>query len=485
MEGPETFRFLSETRSLVDCGWDDVDVPKLWRYNLHYFDDLNAEGSQDRRAWHVQLMGRWIRENPPARGTGWDPYPTSLRIVNWIKWAWSGNELSTEAIQSLAVQARWLSKRLEWHLVGNHLFVNAKALVFAGVFFEGSEADQWRRKGEAILREQIPEQILADGGQFERSPMYHALALEDMLDLQNLTQACLDPATVTELGSLVKSRIPAMRSFLQAMTHPDGEIAFFNDAAIDVHPPPLALDAYARRLGHPPLELKTEGITQLSESGYVRVCSGNAVLIADVGRIGPDYLPGHAHADTLSFELSIGSRRVLVNSGTSEYGIGVERLRQRGTAAHNALTVSRENSSEVWGGFRVARRAAILELHIRSEGNESIVSCGHDGFTRLPGRPEHRRCWRLSPGRLEVKDSVSHPARLEAHFHWAPGWDVKPVGGTLQTIEGFGIRMGVTVVGGVPRVEPATWHPRFGQAQPSLKTVVEVHGTDLLTSFNW
>ena len=109
--------------------------------------------------------------------------------MNWNKFALSGNELSDAARDSLAIQARWLRKRLEWHLLGNHLFANAKALVFVGLFFCGEEADGWLRTGTQILRKQIPEQILADGAQFELSPMYHALALEDVLDLVNITRA--------------------------------------------------------------------------------------------------------------------------------------------------------------------------------------------------------------------------------------------------------------------------------------------------------
>ena len=53
-----------------------------------------------------------------------------------------------------------------------------------------------------------------------------------------------------------------------------------------------------------------------------------AVVLCDIGRIGPDYLPGHAHADTLSFELSLAGERVIVNSGISEYGLSSERIRR-------------------------------------------------------------------------------------------------------------------------------------------------------------
>jgi uncharacterized heparinase superfamily protein len=127
---PEKFRFLSREIELpVSGGWDDAQTPKLWRYNLHYFDDLNAVGSDTRAAWHQALIARWIRENPPGQGTGWEPYPTSIRIVNWIKWALRGPQLEADQLRSLANQVRWLIKRVEHHLLGNHLLANAKAMM--------------------------------------------------------------------------------------------------------------------------------------------------------------------------------------------------------------------------------------------------------------------------------------------------------------------------------------------------------------------
>ena len=129
------------------------------------------------------IIQQWIDQNPPVAGNGWEPYPTSLRIVNWIKWALSGNKLSSEANQSLATQVRHLCGNIEYHLLGNHLFVNAKALVYAGLYFDGEEAQGWYRRGIEILIEQIPEQFLSDGAHFELSTTYHALLTEDLLDI--------------------------------------------------------------------------------------------------------------------------------------------------------------------------------------------------------------------------------------------------------------------------------------------------------------
>lgn len=481
--GPATFRFMGEARTLAADGWNPAGAEALWLYNLHYFADLHSAGAQDRRAWHRALMTRWVAENPPGTGVGWDPYPVSLRVVNWIKWALDGNALPVDCIDSLAVQARWLLRRLEWHLLGNHLFVNAKALIFAGLFFAGPEALRWLAAGVAILRAQLPEQILGDGGQFERSPMYHALALEDVLDLCNVSRA-YPGALPADLAEALNERVDPMRRWLAAMCHPDGEISFFNDAAIGVAPAPVELFAYARRLGFPGMEPLADGVVHLAESGYVRVQRGPMVALLDVAPVGPDHLPGHAHADTLSFELSLHGTRVLVNSGTSRYGTGAERLRQRGTAAHNTVDVDGADSSEVWGGFRVARRARPRELTVGAVGDRVSVGCSHDGYRRLTRPVTHRREWRFSPGALDVADAVPGATTARAHWHWGPDVTLSgdgPFAGTLPdghtfAFDGEGVSW---------RREVTTWHPELGANVPAPLLVGALAADTCTTRLRW
>ena len=103
MPGPARFRFLNEEHEVRDAaGWNDPRREKLWLYQLHYFDDLVAEGAAGRTAWHAALIGRWIAENPPGQGNGWEPYPLARRIVNWAKWAWAGNALPPGAATATA-----------------------------------------------------------------------------------------------------------------------------------------------------------------------------------------------------------------------------------------------------------------------------------------------------------------------------------------------------------------------------------------------
>lgn len=489
MVGAERFCFLNEVRDLTAHGWDDAALEKLWRYNLHYFDDLNAQDAPVRGAWHQALLLRWVRENPPAAGSGWEPYPASLRIVNWIKWTLGGNALPSECLDSLAVQVRWLAQRLEIHLLGNHLFANAKALVFAGLFFDGPEATAWLEKGMRILAREVPEQILADGGQFERSTMYHALALEDMLDLLNVTAAfagAVPPlwrATVADW----RARIGPMRNWLAAMCHPDGEIGLFNDAAFGIAPAPAELERYADDLGLAPSGRAPLGVAHLAQSGYVRVAQDEMVALLDVAPIGPDYLPGHAHADTLSFELSVFGQRVLVNSGTSCYGLSPERTRQRETAAHNTVVVDGQSSSEVWAGFRVARRARPLGLEVVREGSVKVV-CSHDGFRRLPGQPVHTRQWMFDDASLVVEDRVSGLfGHAEARFHLHPGMTLGLLDDRMSGRIGLGdghlliwrVEMGEL------SIEESTYHPRFGIRWSSRCLVLRLRDGGSRIRFDW
>lgn len=486
--GPTDFQFLSELGSLPEIGWDGPQREKLWRYNQHYFDDLNAVEAASRNTWHLALLNDWVENNPPGCGNGWEPYPTSLRIVNWVKWAVSGNELPAVCVQSLAVQARWLTRRLEIHLLGNHLFANAKALVFAGLFFDGAEAEGWLKTGLGIIEREVREQILADGGHFERSTMYHALALEDMLDLCNIAECFKGALSLPRQGQAQgwRARATAMLGWLHSMCHPDGEVSFFNDAAFGISPPVSELDTYADRLGIGGAPVR-RGITWLSQSGYARLACGEAVALLDMAPVGPDYLPGHAHADTLSFELSLFRQRVLVNSGTSCYGSSAERLRQRGTSAHNTVVVDDEDSSEVWGGFRVASRARPITPTLSANG-ELSASCAHDGYRRLRGSPVHLRRWALGEGSLTVTDLVNGAHEwAEARYHLHPKVKIDPAstGGQGSGLLPNGQAFSWQIDEGEGRIEASTWHPRFGVAENNFCIVLRLNQGRGLMRFGW
>jgi uncharacterized heparinase superfamily protein len=398
------FRFLNQEREVAT--WDDLEVPLLWIFNLNYFETPESD-----------LIEDFVRRSTPNAGRSWHPYPLSLRIANWIKWCLRGEgRLSNAALTNLAQQAGFLSTRVEYHLLANHLLANAKALVFAGCFLEGQDAAHWLCMGLKILRQQLPEQILADGAHFERSPMYHALLTQDLLDLINLGR-CYPDLLRTDIDAWIEIA-GRMCGWLRTMTHPDGEIALFNDAAFGIARRPDEVLAYAEALDIVPIP------TAAGASGYVRLENRETVVIFDAAPIGPDYQPGHAHADTLSFELSHRGHRQIVNSGTSTYEAGEDREYERGTAAHNCLVVDGKNQSEVWSAFRVARRAYPAGL---TTDHRSFGEATHDGYKRLRQPVVHRRRLDLSERELLITDELQGSGKheVEIFFHLDPDAQIR------------------------------------------------------------
>lgn len=490
MFGPATFLFLNEEHELRGpSDWNDPEIEKLWLYNLHYFDDLNAAGAESRKQWHLGLLRRWVLDNPPGFGNGWEPYPISLRIVNWVKWAVRGNELPKDLAQSLAVQSRFLRKRLEYHILGNHLLANAKALIFTGFFFAGPEAREWLLKGFRILGREMDEQILPDGGHFERSPMYHALILEDLLDIAHLTRFYSGESKKVWHGLEEKCHeaIRRMLFWLKAMSHPDGRIVLFNDAAFEIAACLESLESYAKRLIGGTFSKPEEGLFHLPDTGYARVEVGEAVAFLDVAPAGPEYLLGHAHADTLGFELSIFGRRTIVDSGTSCYGGRPERNRQRSTSAHNTVEIDGLDSSEIWGSFRMAKRARPFDLKVRQEEGKVEVSCAHSGYRRLPERPVHRRRWRFGQSELAVEDSIEGGFREAlGRFHFHPDVSVSAIDrerGKAVLPDQKTIFWEVS--GGEARIESSTYHPEFGKSLANRVLEVRFLGPRATVFFRW
>lgn len=480
------FAFLGErgqVRSASD--WNAGDKSKLWLYNLHYLDDLNtleADARADQQTWLIQ---RWIDDNPPLAGNGWEPYPISLRLVNLVKWCARQPQVPTPWLDSLARQAQALAAQEERHIQANHLFANGKALTFVGAFLDGEPGARWLKHGLRILDREIVEQFLPDGGHFELSPMYHATLLWDLCDLVNLADRS-GVADLAERAGAWRKVIARGLSWLDVLCHPDGDIAFFNDAAFGIAPPPRAIRAFAGALGCACGEPQTAAMSfeHLVDTGYLSVNLGpGGKALLDVAQVGPGYQPGHAHADTLSFELSLYGRRLLVNSGTSLYGEEAERQRQRGTAAHNTVEINGEDSSEVWAGFRVARRARPVGLEIWQEGESLRVRCAHDGYRHLSGALRHRRLWTFTSHGLRVTDTLSGRCRQAVgRFYLHP--EVRVVDHRELLLAG-GQCVHWSVSGGQARIRPSTWHPAFGAAVSNHCIELLFDADEAAIEFSW
>lgn len=402
------FRFLGQTRSLgwpVD--WSGHDAPLLWRFNLHYFQYLSLLRADEQS----QICRMWMEANPRGTLVAWHPYPTSLRIVNWLK-----SELGDcDILESLYQQAAFLYRNLETHVMGNHLLENARALVVAGSYFgTQGEAPRWLARGLDIYTQETPEQVLADGGFFERSPMYHALMLEGYLDVLNVLPAS------HPLHRELRAVATGMHDFLVSMTHPDGHIALFNDATEEIAPPTDALSRYAVAV----LGCPAEERSAFPVAGYFVYRDSNMYFVIDGGDVGPEYLGAHAHADIFSFELSLNGLRMVVDTGVFEYASGAMRDFVRGTRAHNTVQVDDVDQVECWGSFRVARRSSPHNVAFEQDEAGFRFRGSFSGYSELigDGIVHHRRAEFDRAGRrLNVVDEIEgrgeHRVVSRVHLH--------------------------------------------------------------------
>ena len=337
-----TFTFLNREYSFESIDWDFQGYGKLWTYNLNYFEFLHQPGMNAETG--LKLIRDYISKQSP-RSTGQQSYPSSLRIINWIKF------ISVHGIQDSLINAflwnnlQHLSMNPEYHLLGNHILENGIALLWGALWYQDS---QWLKQAEGILKRELEEQILPDGAHFELSPMYHQIILHRLIDTWNLLTS--NPTYGTSLQVFLQPYLIRMIHWIKQMTFANGDIPLFNDAANGIAPDTRTLLGYASILG---IAIQNDTIEPLRESGYHRFNSDRYEMILDTGPIGPDYNPGHGHCDMFSFVLYHQGIPLIVDTGTSTYERNVRRLEERKTAAHNTVGIDGMEQSDVWGSHRV------------------------------------------------------------------------------------------------------------------------------------
>lgn len=443
-------------------------MPRQWRRALHGFGYLfDPDRSHTVK---VQLISEWIGKNPLGKGDGWEPSVLSVRIVSWIKFFLRHDKAIQESWRhSLYAQAAWLEQNIERHILANHYLKNAVALFFAGMYFEGENADRWLKQGWKMLLGESKEQFLADGGHYERSPMYHSICVCDYLDVLNLLQSSRPVLEGEEIAHLRRT-VASSLNFLHGMVFPDQDIPLFNDAVFGVAPSPLQLFNYAHRVMgyHTPVVPTGQTLSEWPGSGYYVCRNGEDMIVIDCGAIGPDYQPGHAHCDTLSFELVIGGRRVIVDSGVFDYQLSEERAYARSTRAHNTVVIDGEDQSEMWEVFRVARRAKPLSAIFKKQPDGTVLFEGaHNGYAKLRGKPIHKRQIVYDgQGSWVIKDTLegSGMHRMDSYLHIHPDFQIIRMGAciAIRAPSGHTLAM-VDVLGPADtRLEQGWYFPEFG-----------------------
>jgi uncharacterized heparinase superfamily protein len=451
-----------------------VATDRLWTVTLHYhawadaLAELAAGGGPDAGDAATLLahyIGDWITrcpvDAPGARHLAWNAYAVATRITWWIRAARTYPPVRTEAfLRSLWGQAAYLRDHLEYDLRANHLLRDAVGLVWAGRYFAGQQAAEWLRTGARLAVEQVAEQVLPDGGHFERSPMYHLHVMEDVLALAVLVE---DPTART----MFRASWQRMAEYAAWVRHPDGQIPLLNDAALNGAAEPGALLTAGGAIGEVVDSRPRRGGRVFPDTGLAVWHGDPWTVFFDVGPIGPDEQPGHAHADTLTVECSYRGHRLFVDPGTYGYDHDTRRRYDRSTAAHNTVCISDTDSSEVWHVFRVGRRARARVTDADIRPDSMSVRAWHDGAAHLPGRPRPERTLAVrNGGALELLDRVDgrRRRRLSGGLLVGDDWRVEPAPGGWVLSDGPSrLRVAVRGPSGlVLAAESRPLHPEFG-----------------------
>jgi hypothetical protein len=402
------FTFLNLSKQFDETiEWNYSQYGKLWTYNLTYFDFLHQPSMSKEEG--IQLIYSFIDQMDSIKD-GIEPFPISLRGINWIKFLIKNHITATKINDSLFAQYHILLDNLEYHLLGNHLLENAFSLLFASYYYQN---EKFYIAAKKILFTELEEQILSDGGHFELSPMYHQIMLFRVLDCINLVKN--NPWKKYELLPLLVEKASIMLGWLKTITYSDGSIPLLNDSANCIAPISQDLFDYACLLDIPPM------ILPLHASGYRTIKTPDYECILDIGNIGPDYIPGHAHSDTFNFELHINHKPLIVDTGTSTYESNPYRNSERSTSAHNTVMINGLEQSEIWGGFRVAKRAKIIHLVENGESIESI----HDGYRSI--NTLHNRSFTFKINSIIIHDTVQsyNHSHCDSYLHFHP--DISPI----------------------------------------------------------
>ena len=410
-EGVWSFSFLNLEQSFSQdsIDWSFGNYGMLWTYNLNYFDWLHQPdiSKEDGLETLSQFYSNPAEKNPIIL----HPYPTSLRIINTAKFISKRNVKEDWLYYELVSDLRFLSSRLEYHLLANHLLENAFALYIGGLITNQGEFIQ---KGKKLLVRELKEQVLNDGMHYERSPMYHLIILERLLDALNFAKATSD-----DLEAMLESYAVRMTGLTMNWEGLD-RIPMMQDSAYDIALTVPALLKYSKNLlgeNFPsrPIELK--------DSGYRMLKSGSFNLFANMGFVGPSYQPGHAHADELNFELFHKGSPIIVDTGVSTYEKNDRRQLERSTNSHNCLILD-GNSSDVWSGFRVGKRATV---NVGLDDDQKLIAT-HDGFGTLVSRIFNSS----EAGQMTLTDSLVYQSASKGFYgkgylHLHPDVGIKQV----------------------------------------------------------
>lgn len=466
------FEVMGTTRPFA--GWGPQGGPPAFRAAMHGFAflrDLRTLGTDAARVAARDMAEDWL-----ARGAkdplGESPEVAAARICAWLgHWeffaATAEDGFRRALMQRLGVDGRAVVAALPGESAHRGALLVLKGAVAAAVAFED---EPWLIRALRFLPAEMERQFHPDGGHVERSPGVQLLALQDLIEIRNLLNGCGVTAP-PQLSTALERAGQALRLF----RHADGSLALFNATREETAGAVDAVLTQGQARGRAPMLLE--------ETGFHRLAAGRTLVIADCGAPPPprpaDAATGlprgadrMAHAGTLSFEMSVGRDRLIVNCGAVPAGDAGWRDAMRSTAAHSTLTLADTNSAELREDG-LGRRPERVEIERHEASGAQWLEASHDGWRRTHGVVHRRRLY-LSEGGDDLRgEDVLEPfpgpgVAAVVRFHLHPAVTAvlqEEEGGVLMRLPGgqgwrlrargarVGLEEGVSLAGEMRRAQ--------------------------------
>lgn len=395
--------------------WQPSGTDAAWRAHLHGFSwlkDVRIVGGEPPRQWARELVADWIVQHGKWSALAWRADVTATRLCNWLAMAdylltGADAQFAARFYDSLARQARHLRRAVPGDATGSRLLTAIKGLICAGACLPFGERQLDR--ATKLLERELAIQVLGDGGHIERSPRRQLSVLRDLIDMR----ATLGAARL-EIPDGLQAAIDKMAPMLRFFRHGDGGLALFNDS--------VESEAWLVDLVLTQADAKGKPLTSAPHSAFERIAVNRSLLLVDVGAPPAPGFDAHCFAGTLSFEMSIGKERLIVNGGASSSSSANWRRAMQSTAAHSTLAIGDASSSEIFDDHgligvpgrplsRVIGRRPERVSCRRDEAEGAVwLEGSHDGYLKSCGLIHRRRLYLSTNGDdLRGEDILSLP----------------------------------------------------------------------------
>lgn len=395
--------------------WSPPEASEDWLAAWHGFGwlaDLMAVGPSAREVARAFVQS-WLQSNPAWNPISWRSDVVATRLFAWIVHfdEIAGREqdraLRHAMLASLAAQLRHLGRTAGWETSGAARLRALKGLI-VGLAALGWPERRITRALQGIERE-LPIQVLPDGGHRSRSPSVQLEVLHDLIDIR----AALRGAHVEVPGPL-QDAIDRMAPMLRFFRHGDRRLALFNNS---IEEDGVLVDLVLTRS-----ETRGRAPNQAPHSGFQRLQAGNSLVVVDTGRQPRHGFDERAHAGTLSFELSQGRDRIIVNCGGYRGAKPAWARVARTSAAHSVLVVDDTNASEITDNNALGRGPSSVRCERAEEGGHQWIAAAHDGYRKRFGVVYSRQLYLGAEGddlrgedRLTGKSGVPFAVRFHLH----------------------------------------------------------------------